>query len=92
MAILNGQKQQLLNQVKNNPGVELQTLVKLLNQYDDLKIEDFKGYISDILYVQLLEAGRDPREMELWNRIENAPKNTPEEIQNLQRMVSQYMQ
>ena len=92
MAILNGQKQQLLNQVKNNPGVELQTLVKLLNQYDDLKIEDFKGYISDILYVQLLEAGRDPREMELWNRIENAPKNAPEEIQNLQRMVSQYMQ
>lgn len=92
MAKLNGQKQQLLNQVKNNPGVQLETLVRLVNQYDDLKIEDFQGYISDILYVQLLEAGRDVNEMDLWNRIENAPKNTPEEIQNLQRMVAQYVQ
>lgn len=92
MATLNGQKQLLLNQVKNNPNVQLEQLVELIHRYDDLKVEDFKGNISDILYVQLLEAGRDVNEKDLWNRIENAPKNTPEEIQNLQRMVAQYVQ
>lgn len=92
MPRLDSQKPLLLNQVKNNPNVQLEQLVELIHRYDDLKVEDFKGNISDILYVQLLEAGRDVNERELWNRIENAPKNSPEEIQILQRMVAEYIQ
>ena len=92
MPRLGSQKPLLLTQVRNNPNVRLEQLVELIHRYDDLEVEDFRGNISDILYVQLLEAGRDVNEMDLWNRIEIAPRNTPEEIQNLQRMVSQYMQ
>lgn len=91
MAILNGDKTILLNQVKNNPKIPLQTLVDLLNRYEDLKPQDFKGYISDILYNQLLEAGRDPQEIELLNNIQAAPTSTPAEVQDAQRLVSTYM-
>lgn len=91
MAILNGDKTILLNQVKNNPEIPLQTLVDLLNRYEDLKPQDFKGYISDILYNQLLEAGRDPQELELLNSIQAAPTSTLAEVQDAQRLVSTYM-
>lgn len=91
MAILNGDKTILLNQVKNNPEIPLQKLVDLLNRYEDLKPQDFKGYISDILYNQLLEAGRDPQEIELLNSIQAAPTSTPAEVQDAQRLVSTYM-
>lgn len=44
------------------------------------------------MYEQLQEAGRDPREVELWNRITSAPRHTPEDIQNVQQLLSSYMQ
>ena len=90
MPRLNANKQLLLNQVKNQPNIQLQQLVGLLNQYEDLTPQDFKGYISDVLYDQLLEAGRDPHEVELWNKIQSAPTSTPAEIQDAQRLVSTY--
>ena len=90
MPRLNANKQLLLNQVKNQPNIQLQQLVGLLNQYEDLTPQDFKGYISDVLYDQLLEAGRDPHEIELWNKIQSAPTSTPAEIQDAQRLVSTY--
>ena len=90
MTTLNGQKQQLLNQVKNSPNISLTTLVDLIKRYDDLCVEDFKGYISDLLYTQLKEAGRDPSEVSLWQQITSAPQNTAEEVQSLQRMIVQY--
>ena len=80
MATLNGQKQQLLSQVKNNPNIPLQKLVDLINNYDDLSVEDFKGVIPDVLFNELKEAGRDPHEVELWNRIISSPQNSMEEI------------
>lgn len=91
MAILNENKALLLDQVKKNPKIGLETLVSLLKCYEDLKAQDFKGYISDILYNQLLEADRDPQELELWNRIQAAPRSTPAEVQDAQRLVSTYM-
>lgn len=91
MPRLNANKQLLLNQVKNQPNIQLQQLVGLLNQYEDLTPQDFKGYISDVLYDQLLEAGRDPNEIELWNKIQSAPTSTPAEIQDAQRLVSAYI-
>lgn len=75
MAVLNGQKQLLLNQVKNQPNIPLQQLVALVNQYEDLEPEDFKGYISDLLFEQLKEAGRNPEEVKLWNAIENGSQS-----------------
>lgn len=92
MPRLNNQKPILLNQVKNQPDIELSKLVALIAQYEDLEYTDFKGFISDVLYEQLLEAGRDPHELELWNKIANSPKQTPEEIQQAQRLVISYMQ
>lgn len=92
MALLNANKQTLLNQVKRQPQIEISQLVKLIQTYDDLSLTDFRGYISDIMYSQLEDASRDPRETELWNRVISAPHYTPEEIQDAQRLVSTYMQ
>lgn len=91
MARLNANKQLLLNQVKNQPNITLQQLVNLIKQYEDLTPQDFQGYISDILYNQLLEMGRDPNEADLWNRIQSAPTSTLAEVQDAQRLVSTYM-
>ena len=92
MPVLGAQKQTLLNQVKNQPTVKLQTLVDLVNKYDDLMPDDFKGYIDDSLFAELKEAGRDPKEMKLWNEIQNTPRNSPEAIQEVQRNVAAYIQ
>ncbi|MCF2599787.1 hypothetical protein I6E10_14010 [Phocaeicola barnesiae] len=80
-----------MNQVKNQPNITLQQLVNLIKQYEDLTPQDFQGYISDILYNQLLEMGRDPNEADLWNRIQSAPTSTLAEVQDAQRLVSTYM-
>lgn len=91
MARLNANKQLLLNQVKSQPNIPLQQLVNLIKQYDDLTPQDFQGCISDILYNQLLEMGRDPNEADLWNKIQSAPTSTLTEVQDAQRLVSTYM-
>lgn len=91
MARLNANKQLLLNQVKNQPNIPLQQLVNLIKQYEDLTPQDFQGYISDVLYNQLLEMGRDPNEADLWNKIQFAPTSTLAEVQDAQRLVSNYM-
>lgn len=91
MARLNANKQLLLNQVKNQPNISLQQLVNLIKQYEDLTPQDFQGYISDVLYNQLLEMGRDPNEADLWNKIQSAPTSTLAEVQDAQRLVSTYM-
>lgn len=93
MSVLNGQKQLLLNQVKSLPNISLEKLVGLVNQYDDLEPEDFKGYISDLLFSQLKDVGRDPHEVELWQKIQAATMPMPKtltEIQEAQRLVSTY--
>lgn len=91
MARLNANKQLLLDQVKNQPNIPLQQLVNLIKQYEDLTPQDFQGYISDILYNQLLEMGRDPDEANLWNKIQSASTSTLAEVQDAQRLVSTYM-
>ena len=90
MAILGANKSTLLNQVKNDPNILLQKLTDLLNHFEDLKPQDFKGYINNELYNQLLEVDRDPQELALWNKIQSAPTSTPAEIQDAQRLVSTY--
>ncbi len=92
MPVLGAQKQALLNQVKNQTSISLQTLVDLINRYDDLEINDFQGYIDEVLLGQLHDACRNPKELELWNQIMNNPRNTPEEIQDVQRKVATYVQ
>lgn len=94
MSVLNGKKQLLLNQVRSLPNISLEKLIELVNQYDDLKPEDFKGYISDFLFDQLKDAGRDPQEVELWQKIQAATTPMPEvltKIQEAQYLVSEYV-
>lgn len=92
MPVLGAQKQTLLNQVKNQAKVPLQTLVDLVNRYEDLEPNDFQGYIEDALLEQFNDACRDPEELDLWNQIMNSPRNTPENVQEAQRKVATYIQ
>lgn len=92
MPILGTQKQTLLNQVKNQSSVSIQTLVDLINKFDDLEVSDFQGYIDSALLQDLNEACRDPKELDLWNQIMNVSRTTPENIQDVQRKVASYIQ
>lgn len=92
MSTLGAQKQTLLNQVKNQTTIPLKTLVDLINKYEDLEPRDFQGYIDDTLLEQLIDASRNPEELDLWNQILNNPRDTPENIQIVQGLVSKYIQ
>ena len=92
MSTLGAQKQTLLNQVKNQTTIPLKTLVDLINKYEDLEPRDFQGYIDDTLLEQLIDASRNPEELGLWNQILNNPRDTPENIQIVQGLVSKYIQ
>lgn len=92
MSTLGAQKQTLLNQVKNQTTIPLKTLVDLINKYEDLEPQDFQGYIDDTLLEQLIDASRNPEELDLWNQILNNPRDTPENIQIVQGLVSKYIQ
>jgi hypothetical protein len=92
MSELGSQKQALLNQVKNQVAIPVDTLVGLVNKYQDLEPKDFQGYINDILLEELYDRCRDPQESDLWNQIENTPRTTPDAIQEVQRKVSTYIQ
>ena len=92
MSTLGAQKQTLLNQVKNQTTIPLKTLVDLINKYEDLEPQDFQGYIDDTLLEQLIDANRNPEELKLWNQILNTPRDTPENIQEVQGLVSKYIQ
>lgn len=85
------QKPMLLNQVKNESAVNVQTLADLVKRYDDLKPGDFKGYIDDALLQELLNVCRDPEEAGLWARIENNGRNTPQEVQAAMSGVDEYI-
>jgi len=89
---LGTKKQMLLDQVKRNPGINLQQLVQLTQQYEDLQPGDFEGVVAPEIMEQLKEAGRDPNEVQLWNDIQNAPRQTPEQVQQAQRLVAEYLQ
>lgn len=91
MPHLGTQKQLLLNQVKNQPGIALSQLVSLIANYDDLNIVDFKGYVSDIIYEQLADAARDSNERQMWEAILAAPLDTPQLVQDAQRLLSTYI-
>ena len=91
MALLGERKQILLNQLKRQPTVNLQTLVSWVNQYEDLEVEDFRGYISDELFEQLMEVFRALHEAQLWDQIMSAPRETPKDIQNALQLMETYI-
>lgn len=79
MALLGAHKMQLLAQLRRHPNVDLQTLIKLLNQYEDLELEDLRGYISDELYEQLEEVLRDPEKERREQELERVERMRREE-------------
>lgn len=92
--LINGNKPILLNQVRNNPNIPVSQLVALLQQYEDLTIDDFKGYVSDMVFEELKEAGRNPQEVAMWNQIKTSSESlilSPAEIQEAQRLTSAYL-
>lgn len=91
MEFLNANKPMLLNQVRRNPNVSIDDLIKLIQTYGDLSADDFKGIVSDVVYEQLKEADRDPEEKNLWERICSAPRNTVDELKSLQMMTKEYL-
>lgn len=91
MPTLGNKKQMLLNQIKNRSNIEANDLKKLLEQWDDLHIDDFKGCISSSLYTELTDLARDPQEVELCRSIEAAEQNTPQEIESLMKLCREYL-
>jgi hypothetical protein len=91
MAILGNKKQILLNQVKRQPIEDIRQLVSLIHKYEDLEPEDFRGYISEDLFKQLMDALRDPREILMWERILAASRETPEEINAVLNDLREYL-
>ena len=92
MPVLGNNKATLLAQVDKQPAIDLQKLVQLINTYEDLKVDDFRGHVSDYLFGQLREAWRNPQELEAWNRIVEAPRNDPQGVQEVQRLITGYIQ
>lgn len=79
MAILGTNKSILLNQIKNNPNIPLQKLVDLLNHYEDLEPQDFKGCMSNTSYSQLLRYLAELIEEEDWDKLD---KNSYDELRD----------
>lgn len=78
--------------IDRQPSVDLEQLVRLVNTYEDLQVEDFRGHIPDFLFEQLKDASRNPEEVAMWKTISDAPRTTPAEIQDVQRKLAEYMQ
>lgn len=89
---LGPQKTILLSQVKNQPTINVATLKDLVDRYDDLKPEDFSGYISASQLAELIDICRDPQELALWNEITSDPKDTSDGIRQLQGKVRTFLQ
>lgn len=90
--ILGKNKPLLLKQVGNLVNITMLELKKLVDTYEDLEVEDFRGHVDDLIYQQLVEAMRDPRELELWRKIETAPSDTEGQMQEVIRLCKQYLQ
>lgn len=90
--ILGPKKPMLLKQVKNMVNITLLQLKTLINTYQDLEVVDFRGNVDDSLYQQLEEAFRDPHELDLWNKIEEAPDDDVSQVQEVIRLCKQYLQ
>ena len=92
MPTLGANKATLLRQVGAQANVDIQTLAGLINRFDDLTTQDFKGIISDVQMAELLEALRDPEEKKLWTRIDEHPKETLLDIQDCEVLISTFLQ
>lgn len=92
MPTLGPNKRTLLAQIDHQPTVQLDQLVRLVNTYDDLQVDDLRGHITDYLFAQLKDACRDPEESALWNAVNDSPRTSIAEIQAAQRKLAEYMQ
>ncbi len=90
--ILGKNKPLLLKQVGNRVNITMLELKKLVDTYEDLEVEDFRGHVDDLIYQQLVDALRDPRELELWRKIETAPSDDEGQMQEVIRLCKQYLQ
>ena len=59
MQKLESKKQAFLLLVKKKPNIALEDLHRFLDLYEDLHIEDFRGYVSEELYKELTNATPD---------------------------------
>lgn len=70
MALLGSQKELLLNQIKVQKNVTLGLLIELIDKYDDLEPEDFRGYLDEDLFNELLFYFRNIQAESLWKQIQ----------------------
>lgn len=69
MASIGNQKEALLKQIEGiRNKVTIDRILPLLERYDDLTVEDFRGRIPDELFDQL----RNPQESKAWGQISAA--------------------
>lgn len=94
MAILGTNKPILLSQIKNNPGMQVTQLAKLLNTYEDLTIEDIETVVDPLIIEELKEAARDPQEKQAFDEIALKMQLIPSDptgIQSLLTLVNRYL-
>lgn len=91
MASLGTMKPQMLRQIASQPAVSPIQIKTIIEKYDDVTPEDFRGVISDMMLEELYDLCRNPEEKSLWEKIENAPTATPSQIQETQRLVVNYI-
>ena len=97
-------KPAFLNGVKDKANVTKSDIENWLSTFEDLDIEDLKGYISDELYISFTrpeepgmeepEDPEDPEETKLWTTINNMPENSVEQINakldNVKKFLARY--
>ncbi len=72
MAIIGTNKSLLLNQIQSEkPGID--KIENILALYEDLSLNDLRGYISDEMFVILIDKTRDPNERALWEECVKKP-------------------
>lgn len=85
------QKPLFLNKVKTMSNVTKADILKWVNHYDDLTIEELKGYISDILYDEIINGPTDPNEKKMWDEISSMPRGTSGEVEEIVQKIQAFI-
>lgn len=90
MPILGQQKEALLRQVGNAPSINPQTILDLINRWDDLSVDDFKGIVGQNILDSVNEI-KWKDAITAWNGIKLLPLTTVAEIDKVIAKVNDYL-
>ena len=92
MSILGNKKNILINQLKNNKGVNAAQVAKLIENYEDLSMLELKGIVSDDLYAEVDHIINFPREKSKWDSVVAIQQTTLSDIRSKINAIDEYLQ